>query len=187
MIDRFEAGFDTPPAQPAPLARTYDLVPRGTCRVEIVKAERQALPWRATTENPAGECIVLRLRAAAGYAFVFVDLPDDKPWLAQHVARAVGVASNAVEAEQLVGLHARVEIAHVTTRSGETRAVVRKWLPSTSTPQPAASKPATLTDAVDAWHRDDRQEQRQPRRAPPQQVKRSPNAVPQIGADDIPF
>jgi len=152
MIDRFEAGFDTPPAQPAPLARTYDLVPRGTCRVEIVKAERQAVPWRATTENPAGECIVLRLRAAAGYAFVFVDLPDDKPWLRQHVARAVGIAVDQCVPEELTGRHAHVEIEHVQLRDGRTKAVVRKWLPARTPPPPPAQPQggtATLIDAIE--------------------------------------
>jgi hypothetical protein len=181
MIDRFDAGFDTPPQQPAQPARTYDLVPRGTCRVEIVKAERQAVRWRATTDNPAGECIVLRLRAAAGYAFVFVDLPDDKPWLRQHVARAVGIDVDLCVPEELTGRQAHVEIEHLQLRDGRTKAVVRKWLPARTPPAPPAGT-ATLVDAIEDWRNSN------PAKAAPPAAKRSRNAVPQcVADDDIPF
>ena len=185
MIDAVDSAFSNPAPQPR---RQYDPAPPGVCRVEIIKADHKAVPWRATDANPSGNCIALRLRASADHGFVFVDLPADKAWLRKVVAAAVGIAHDPLTPEQLVGREARVEIAHITTRTGETRAVVKKWVPLPAKPQPAASNTATLTDAVNAWVRDDRQEQRQPRRAPPQQVTRSPNAVPQIGVDDdIPF
>jgi hypothetical protein len=185
MIDRFDAGFTTPPQEPAPPARTYDLVPQGTCRVEIVKAERKAVAWRATTSNPAGECMVLRLRAAAGYSFVFVDLPDDKPWLRQHVARAVGIEVDLCVPEELMGRQAHVEIEHVQLRDGRTKAVVRKWLPARTPPPPSAQPQggtATLVDAIEDWRNSN------PTKPTPPAVKRSRNAVPRhVADDDIPF
>jgi|LakMenEpi03Aug12_release.lakeMendotaPanAssembly.Ray.scaffolds.fasta_scaffold585837_2 hypothetical protein len=185
MTDRFDAGFDAPQKEPASPARAYDLVPRGTCRVEIVKADRKAVPWRATTANPTGECIVLRLRAAGGYSFMFVDLPDDKPWLRQHVARAVGIEVDLCVPEELTSRQAHVEIEHVQLRDGRTKAVVRKWLPARPTPQPPAQPQggtATLIDAIEEWRND------KPAKTSPPAPRRSRNAVPRHGADDdIPF
>jgi hypothetical protein len=181
MIDRFDSEFDTPPQEPAQPARTYELVPRGTCRVEIAKAERKAVPWRVTTDNPAGECIVLRLRAAAGSSFVFCDLPDDKPWLRQHVARAVGIEADLCVPEELTGRQAQVEIDHVQLRDGRTKAVVRKWLPARPTVRPQGGT-ATLVDAIEDWRNSN------PTKAKPLAVKRSRNAVPRhVADDDIPF
>jgi hypothetical protein len=181
MIDRFDAGFNTPPHEPAPPARTYDLVPQGTHRVEIVKAERKTLPWRASAANPAGECIVLRLRATAGCSFVFVDLPDDKTWLRPHVARAVGIELDKCVPEELTGRQAHVEIGHVQLRDGRTKAVVRKWLPARTTARPQGDT-ATLTDAIEDWRNSN------PTKATPPAAKPSRNAVRRyVADDDIPF
>jgi hypothetical protein len=181
MIDQLDAGFDDKAKQPSNADRTYDLVPRGSCRVEIVKAEHKAVEWRASPANPAGECIVLRLRAAAGYSFLFVDLPDDMPWLRQHVARAVGIAADACVPEQLVGRQAQVEIEHVRQRNGRTKAVVKRW-----TAAPVAARPhgdtATLAHAIGDWRRSS------PAKPAALAAKPSRNAVPRHGADDdIPF
>ena len=186
MIDRFDAAFDTPQQPHSKPSRAYDPVPAGTHDLEIVKADRTTVVWRATEKNPTGSCITLRLRASSSHGLVFVDLPDDRPWLAQHVARAVGIPSDPLAVEQLVGLHARVEIDHVQTRSGDTRAVVRKWLPSTATPQARAREPRAAAP-VPQWESD---EERRPR--PPQMPQRPPqrsrSVPPQIGPDDdIPF
>jgi hypothetical protein len=183
MIDRFDAGFDAPPQEPPQPQRTYDLVPRGTFRVEIVKAERKAVPWRATTANPGGDCITLRLRAAVGYSLVFCDLPDDKPWLRRHVAAAVGIVPDMCVPEELPGRQAQVEIDHVQTRDGRTKAVVRKWLPArTTTVRPQAGGTSTLADAIEDWRNSN------PTKATPPAAKRSRNAVPRhVADDDIPF
>ena len=88
MIDAFDSGFSDPaPRQP----RRYDPVPTGTCRVEIVAAAYRTVPWLITDDNPMGECIALRLRASSTHAFVFADVPADKPWMRDHVARAAGI------------------------------------------------------------------------------------------------
>jgi hypothetical protein len=185
MIEQFDAGFDASQRPQANAARTYDLAPRGPCRVEVVKAERKAVPWRATSDNPAGECMVLRLRAAAGCSFVFVDLPDDKPWLRQHVARAIGIPVDLCVPEELTGRQANVEIEHVQLRDGRTKAVVRRWMPATTTAGPAArpqGDTATLADAIGDWRNSN------PAKGTTPAAKRSRNALPRHVADDeVPF
>jgi hypothetical protein len=182
MIERFDDPFGTLPQELPPATRSYYLVPRGTCRIEIVKAERRSVPWRATTANPNGACISLRLRAAATYSFVFVDLPDDKPWLRQHVARAVGVVADLCVPEELAGRQARVEIEHVQTRDGRTKAVVRKWLPARTPAWRQSGGTSTLVDAIEEWRNSN------PAKAAPSAVKPSRNAVHGYVADDgFPF
>jgi hypothetical protein len=179
MTDGFDDAFDAARHSPASMARTYTPVPAGVCEVEIVRADRKAVPWRVTDQNPTGECLALRLRASSGHAFVFCDVPDDKPWLAGHVARAVGVYADELLPEHLVGQRAKVEIGHVTTRNGETRAVVRKWLPRPAPRQSTGDTP-TLTDAVTEWATGDR----------PQRPKRVTGRRPKVQpepSDDIPF
>jgi hypothetical protein len=177
MIDRFDEAFD-PPAQPA---RQYEVAPVGEHVVEIIKAERRRLPYRDV------DAMSLRLRVGS-YSFVFVDLPDDMPWLRRHLAQAVGIEPDlCMYPEELVGRTVRVLLAHVQTRAGGTKAVVKRWVP-----QPPAGRPqratqrqdaptATLLDAIDDWRR-------QP---PPQRpaAGRSRNAVKRYtqGDEDIPF
>jgi hypothetical protein len=186
MIDQFENSFDDrqPPASPAPIARDYPPAPQGECTVEIVRAERRDVPWRTSDHNPRGECIVLRLAAGQGHAFVFADLPVDKPWITKHVAAAVGIVIDQCVPEELVGRLARVEIGHYTTRDGRTKAVVRKWLPGRPAPQQrqaAGDATPTLTDAIHEWA-----SQGQPHQPKPPRPSR--NALPPNAAgDDIPF
>lgn len=173
MSESFHPEF--PQTQPV---RRYEPVPQGVCEVEIIKAERKAVPWRATDANPTGECIALRLRASSTHAFLFADLPDDKPWVRQHVARAVGINADACVPEELIGRRAQVQIEHTQTRAGQTRAVVRKWLPLTDTCNPTPARP-TLADALTAWERDDRKQT-----TPVTQGRPAPVLHPD---DDIPF
>ena len=170
MIDAFDSEFDAPQQPQSQAARTYDPVPVGVCELEIVKAEHKAVPWKATEKNPSGNCIALRLRASSSYSFVFVDLPDDKLWLLKHVARAVGVDVGLCVPDELTGRRASVEIGHIVTRDGSTRAVVKKWLPGSTSPQHTG------------------QEADEKREPPRQPVKRPRSAPPQTGPDDdIPF
>jgi len=159
MNDAFDSGFEE---QPQHTQRVYDPVPTGQCRVEIVKAERKTLPWKVSDSNPNGDCLSLRLTASSAHGFVFVDLPADKQWLLEHVARAVGIAADQCVPEVLVGRQANVVIEHITKRDGGTRAVVKKWLYTISAPQADKQRPDG--------------------------VKRSRNAVKRLVADDdIPF
>jgi hypothetical protein len=179
MIDRFDAGFDEPPP-PAPATGNSPPPPRGECVVRIVKAERKAVRWRASPGNPRGDCISLRLAVSPGSPLLFVDLPDDKPWLMAYVARAVGIDRDLCVPEELTGKLARVEIDHYTARDGRPRAVVKRWLPTAPSRRPAApGATATLNDAIDAWRASGN-----PRQPP----KQSRNACPRYGAaDDLPF
>jgi hypothetical protein len=168
MIDRFDEAFD-PPAQPAPTARQYVVAPVGECVAEIVGAEHRPVSWRVSPDNPHGNCLSLRLRVGPEYGFVFDDLPDDRPTLRRHLAQAVGINVEACVPDELVGRAVRVQLAHVQTRAGGVKAVVKRWVP-----QPAATPQATGP--------------RQPPRQRPDE-KRSRNAVPRYvqGDDDIPF
>jgi hypothetical protein len=179
VIDAFEGGFSYPDPRPR---RRYDLVSTGTCRVEIVSAGYRTVPWLITDANPRGECLSLRLRASSTHAFVFADIPADKPWLRDHVARAAGIERARCTPAELVGKLVRVEISHVANRKGEIRAVVRKWQPAAAAPEhrQGSRDTATLTDAIRAWATGDSPER-------PRQ-KRSQNAPPRHGAaDDLPF
>lgn len=190
-IDTFDEMFDKPQARPT--AATYAVVPEGRAEVEVKAASIGDVPWKVNEKNPTGACLKLRLTAGRQYAFLFADLPKDKPFLFKSLAAALGIQPGAdgkvtlPQPHDLVGRTALVEIGHFQSKRGETRACVRKWLPAEQQPTRSRSDTPTLTDAIADWERDDRQEQRQPR---PQQrpVSRSRNAVPQYGADDdIPF
>lgn len=183
-IDRFEETFD-PPAKPA---RHYDIAPVGEHIVEIVAAERRAVPWRATKANPAGDAMSLRLRVGS-YAFVFVDLPDDMPWFRRHLAKALGIEPDLVfYPDELVGRTVRVLLAHVQTKDGRTKAVVKQWVPLPLTMQQRCQRPAqredaptaTLLDAIDDWAK-------QPGTAQRPEAGRSRNAVKRYTTDDDGF
>jgi hypothetical protein len=179
VIDAFDAGFSYPDPRPR---RRYDLVSTGTCRVEIVSADYRTVPWLITDDNPRGECLSLRLRASSTHAFVFADIPADKEWLRDHVARAAGIEPARCTPDELLGRLVRVEIGHVANRRGEIRAVVRKWQPAATAPEHRHGRrdTAALTDAIRAWATGGSPER--------PQHKRSRNAPPRYGAaDDLPF
>jgi hypothetical protein len=158
----------------------YQPAPAGAIEVEIVAASIGEVPWKASDDNPKGECLRLRLRPAGNYAFVFTDIPLDWGRMLEAARAAVGASSDYTPAE-FIGRRARVVLKHYTAKDGTTRATVARWLPQ---PVPASDgKPATLTDAIAAWASE-----------PPSQAvskaasQPSRNAVPQYGADDdIPF
>jgi hypothetical protein len=180
MIDAFDAAFD----QPAQPAREYETAPPGEYRVEIMKAERKRLPWKVSDTNPYGDCVSLRLRVGPAYGFVFVDVPDDLPWLARAVAQAVGLDGDELVPDRLVGRQARVLIKHYTRRDGSRKATVGRWLPATAA---GDSEPTpTLADAIHEWATRPPQTAQRPQ---PAASKPSRNAVKRhtTADDDIPF
>jgi hypothetical protein len=183
VSDQLDSGFEAP--RPP---RVYGIVPEGIRRLEIVKADRRNVPWRASTNNPAGDCFSLRLRASSEHGYVFADLPTDKRWLIAAAARAVGVVPDLFQPEELVGRQVEVEISHITTRAGTQRAVVKKWQPATTAPQtaPPASMPiASATATTGPWEQEPQPTEKKPPAAAP---RRSRSAPPAIGVeDDIPF
>lgn len=142
MNDTTVPGFSEPSApQPAATRQLYDPVPAGVWEVEINKAERKAVRWRASGDNPTGECVVLRLTASSAYSFVFVDVPIDRRHIIDHISRAVDAAVDVENPQALVGLRANVEIANYTGRDGRQKSTVAKWLPQKRGPQAAAEIP----------------------------------------------
>jgi hypothetical protein len=163
----------------------YQLAPEGEHVAEIICADRRRVPWRVTARNEHGDCICVRLRLGVEYGFVFCDIPADLLWLRRRIATAVAIDGDELVPEVLAGRQARVEIEHIVTRDGRTKAVVKKWLPPARS-APAAPAPrrgdqtSTLVDAIEEW-------KRQP---PPRPTgQRSRNAVKRHvqGDDDFPF
>lgn len=150
------------------MSSDYQPAPAGEIEVEIVAASVGEVAWKASDDNPRGECLRLRLSAGRDYAFVFADVPLDWHRMLEIVRKATGVTGDIVPAA-LIGQRARVVLKHYAAKDGSTRAAVAKWLTrhaatndGTGTQGPASAKPATAT------------------------VSR--NAPPQIGPDDdIPF
>lgn len=142
MIDCFEFDFNAPAAAPPP-PRKYAVLPAGEHEVEIVAASVGDVAWRVSPDNPGGQCLRLRLSGGRDFGFVFADLPRDRQWLFKAVAASLGLEPgpdgriSIGTPESLVGSRARVQISHYQTRSGETRANVKRWLP--------AAKPASNT------------------------------------------
>ena len=147
MIDFFDVGFDTPSTPPA-APREYAVLAEGTHDLEIVAASVGQVAWKASTENPQGECLRLRLSAGRDTAYVFVDVPRERKWLFKAIAASLGLQPgpdgkvSIGTPESLIGRHVRVEVGRYQTRSGETRANVKRWLPATPAAAPAATRPA---------------------------------------------
>ncbi len=160
----------------------YQPAPTGEIEVEIVAASIGSVAWKASDDNPKGECLRLRLRPAGNFAFVFADVPLDWGRMLDAVRKSAGVSSDIVP-EEFIGQSARVVLKHYAAKDGTTRATVAKWLPR---PTPTSDgKPATLTDCINEWASGSTTS---PAPAKQTTVKASRSAPPQYGADDdIPF
>jgi hypothetical protein len=146
MVDAFDCGFDSP-ATPAPAAAPeYAVLAEGTHELEVVAATVGAVAWKTSEANPTGECLKLRLSAGRGYAFVFADLPRDRKFLFRALAASLGIQPgpdgkvSMCPPEQMIGKRVHVEIGRYTTRAGEARATVKRWLPA-AVPTPSEAKP----------------------------------------------
>lgn len=159
----------------------YQPAPAGPIECEIVAASIGDVAWKASDDNPRGECLRLRLRPAGNYAFVFVDVPLDWDRLLESVRRAADASSDFTP-EQFVGCRVRVVLKHYTAKDGTTRASVAKWLPApVPVEPPRGDESPTLVDAIKSW-------ERQPVRPATPRARPSRNAPPKFGADDdIPF
>jgi hypothetical protein len=151
VIDAFDSLFEesTPSTpQPAP-AREYEVLAEGVHDLEIVAASVGEVAWKASDENPQGQCLRLRLSAGRGIAFVFVDIGREKKWLFKALAASLGLEPgpdgrlSIGPPEQLIGRRVRVEVGRYRTRAGETRANVKRWLPAA--PVPSTAAPASTT------------------------------------------
>lgn len=143
----------------------YEVAPAGEIEVEIVAASIGEVAWKASDDNPRGECLRLRLSAGRDYGFVFQDVPLDWGRMLDAVRAATGVSGDMVP-EKLIGQRARVVLKHYTAKDGSTRASVAKWLPRA---KPEQTQPTPAVVKVGS-------------------VKVSRNAPPSFGADDdLPF
>ena len=156
-MEFFESGFEQS-GDNAP-AREYEVLPEGEHQLEIVGASVGTVTWKACEANPEGQCLRLRLSAGRGFAFVFVDIPRERKWVFKALAAALGLEPGPagkvtfVPPEQLIGRPVRVESGRYTTRGGETRANVKRWLPaipppSTATPASTTSRPRATAKAA---------------------------------------
>ena len=164
------------------MSNSYQPAPAGAIEVEIVAASIGEVAWKASDDNPKGECLRLRLSAGREHAFIFCDVPLDWGRMLDAVTKSVGVSSDILP-EEFTGERARVVLKHYTAKDGSTRAAVAKWLPK---PAPASDgKPITLTDCINEWAN---VETPAPATTKRTTVKVSRNAPPHLDADDdIPF
>ena len=153
----------------------YTPAPAGEIEVEIVAASIGEVKWKASDDNPRGECLRLRLSAGRTYGFVFADVPLDWRSMLRAVRAAAGVSADELDPQRFIGRRVRVVLDHYRGKDGSTRATVTRWLkPPIDQPTP------TLTDAINAWA--DTPPPRQPASKP------SRNALPRhVADDDIPF
>ncbi len=161
----------------------YQPAPAGEIEVEIVAASIGEVAWKASHDNPKGECLRLRLSAGREYSIVFVDAPLDWGRMLDAIRKSTGVSGDMVP-DELVGQRARVALKHYTAKDGSTRAAVAKWMPKPKrVSAPQGDQSATLVDAIKDW-------ERAPASAPRKSAvtKPSRNAPPKYGPDDdIPF
>ena len=144
----------------------YEPAPAGETSVEVVAASIGDVAWKASQDNPRGECLRLRLSAGRDYGFIFTDVPLDWGRMLQAVRVAAGVEGEELLPESFVGRQARVVLKQYQAKDGTTRATVARWLPPAKS-EPTQATPAVVTLAV---------------------TKVSRNAPPSFGADDdIPF
>jgi hypothetical protein len=134
-----------------------DIVPVGTHQMEIKAAEEGTSEWKICDENPQGNVLKLRLSKVGGnYQFVWADIPQHLGWLARQLAEACGggVAGGTVSLnpDDLVGRVIDAEISHYTKKSGEIKAVVKKYLPAkpSAASKPKAAAPRTQAAKVTA-------------------------------------
>ena len=145
---RFSIAQDDTP----PMIETADrpIVPAGVHVMTIVHAEEGPNEYKRSDANPQGLCVKLRLGTDGGHKFVFDDLPQHLAWRAKQFASALAIlpAGDAIDLtpDDLVGQKVTVEITHYTSKAGKTSAVVKRYVPATSTPK--AAKPAVKRATV---------------------------------------
>ena len=130
---------------------SYAVAPAGRIECEIVAASIGEVAWKASDDNPRGECLRLRLRPDGHYAFVFADVPLDWNRMLENVRAAVGASSD-LAPEEYMGARVRVVLKHYTAKDGTKRASVAKWLPATApSGDQSADGTCTLVDCIKAW------------------------------------
>ena len=126
-----------------------EIVPVGTHKATIKKAEERCVDWKKTNANPTGACLSLRL-SVGKHQLVFHDLPHDLPWLARQLAAALGIESEdgtlRIVPSEIEGRELTAEFKHFTKRDGTVKADVKAYVPL----KPAAPKRQTLPQKAHA-------------------------------------
>ena len=116
-----------------------EIVDEGEQVMEVVAYSYGTVTWKVNEKNPDGLCHRFRLRQGRK-KFIFEDLPGTL----SNIVRDLEVALGCPLGEQVVGRELRCVVKHITTRSGERRAVVGRWvLPR----KQAAKAPAKAVEA----------------------------------------
>jgi iron(III) transport system permease protein len=96
----------------------YEPAPAGEIECEIVAAVISDVTWKASRDNPRGECLRLRLSAGRDYGFIFTDVPLDWGRMLKAVRHAAGVEGEELLPESFVGRQARVTLKHYVVTFG---------------------------------------------------------------------
>ena len=148
----------------APQTETIDtgerlLVPAGTHTLTIRSASEGPNEYKRSDENPEGLCIKLRLASDGNHRFVFDDIPMHLAWRAQQLAAAVGITpvhgKLTLRPDELEGQKVSVEITHYTSKAGKVSAVVKRYLPATTTPATKSADRRTAAQKIVAAMPDD--------------------------------
>jgi hypothetical protein len=134
-----------------------EIVPAGIHTMSIVNVEEGPNEYKRSDDNPEGMCIKLRL-STGGYKFVFDDIPKHLAWRAKQLAEAVGILTVggklSLSPEDLADKTVTVEVSHYTSKAGKVSAVVKRYVPATAAPAPAApAKRQTLPQKAAATFR----------------------------------
>ena len=128
-----------------------EIVPVGTHKATIKKAEERCVDWKKTNANPTGACLSLRL-SVGKHQLVFHDLPHDLPWLARQLAAALGIEAEdgtlRIVPSEIEGRELTADFTHFTKRDGTVKADVKAYVPLATTP--AAPKRQTLPQKAHA-------------------------------------
>jgi hypothetical protein len=126
-----------------------EIVPVGTHKATIKKAEERCVDWKKTNANPTGACLSLRL-SVGKHQLVFHDLPHDLPWLARQLAAALGIEAEdgtlRIVPSEIEGRELTADFTHFTKRDGTVKADVKAYVPL----KPAAPKRQTLPQKAHA-------------------------------------
>lgn len=128
----------------APPTQEREIVPVGTHRMVIRYAEEGPNEYKVSDTNPTGECLKLRLATVEGnFRFVFDDLPKHLAWRAANLADALGIkpvdGRLTLTPDDCREQTVTAEITHYTTKAGEVRAQVKRYVPATVAAKPRPS------------------------------------------------
>jgi hypothetical protein len=128
------------------VTRERELVPPGKHVMKIRSAKEEPNEYKRSDANPNGDCLKLCLSTVEGdYKFVWHDIPKDLGWIAANLADGLGIKAIdgrlSLQPGDIEGMTLTVEISHYTgKKSGNTSAVVKRYVPATVAAKPPAIK-----------------------------------------------